>query len=72
MKELSPALDWLDADFDHGLQRYQRKLRHGAHDTHWHGPLAVRPMIELIAPYHRCAPMRVTPADYADPGRWWL
>jgi len=72
MKELSPALDWLDADFDHGLQRYQRKLRRGAHDTHWHGPLAVRPMIELIAPYHRCAPMRVTPADYADPDRWWL
>ena len=67
-----PALDWLDADFDHGLQRYQRKLRRGAHDTHWHGPLAVRPMIELIAPYHRCAPMRVTPADYADPDRWWL
>ena len=33
MKELSPALDWLDADFDHGLQRYQRKLRRGAHDT---------------------------------------
>jgi len=68
----TPVLDWLDADFDHGLQRYQRKLRRGAHDTHWHGPLAVRPMIELIAPYHRCAPMRVTPADYADPDRWWL
>ena len=67
-----PALDWLDADFDQGLQRYQHKLCCGAHDKQWQGPLAVRPMIELISPYHRCAPMRVTPADYADPDRWWL
>jgi len=67
-----PALDWLDADFDHGLQRYEQKIRRGAPDEQWSGPLLVRPMFELIALYHRCAPMRVTPADYADPDRWWL
>jgi hypothetical protein len=66
------ALDWLDADFDRGLQRYQQKLRREALDEHWSGPLAVRPMIELIGPYHRCTPMRVTYADYHDPERWWL
>jgi len=67
-----PALDWLDADFDQGLERYQQKLRRGALDKQWSGPLAVRLMIELISPYHRCSPMRVTQADYADPDRWWL
>jgi len=67
-----PALDWLDADFGQGLERYQQKLRRGALGKQWSGPLAVRLMIELISPYHRCSPMRVTQADYADPDRWWL
>ena len=36
----APAIDWLNTDFEDGLQRYQRKLRHGALDRHWHGPAA--------------------------------
>jgi hypothetical protein len=67
-----PALDWLHADFEEGLQRYQRKLRHGALDNEWHGPLAIRPMIQLRSQLDRSAPMRVTPSDYHDPARWWL
>ncbi len=67
-----PAIEWLDADFEEGLQRYQGKLRHGALDREWHGPVAVRPMIQLRSPLDRCAPMRVTYADYYDPERWWL
>ena len=67
-----PALDWLAADFDQGLQRYEQKIRRGALDEQWSGPLLVRPMFELISPNHRCTPMRVTQADYADPDRWWL
>jgi hypothetical protein len=69
----SPAvLDWLRADFEQGLQRYQQKLRQGAMDREWRGPLAVRPMIQIRSPLDRCAPMRVTQADYHDPDRWWL
>ena len=68
----TPAIEWLHADFEQGLQRYQRKLRHGALDREWHGPLAVRPMIQLRSELDRCTSMRVTPADYRDPDRWWL
>ena len=68
----APAIDWLNADFEDGLQRYQRKLRHGALDRQWRGPAAVKPMIQLRSELDRCPSMRVTPADYADPDRWWL
>jgi hypothetical protein len=68
----APAIDWLNADFEDGLQRYQRKLRHGALDRQWRGPAAVKPMIALRSELDRCPSMRVTPADYADPDRWWL
>ena len=46
----SPALQWLSADFEQGLQRYKRKLRYGALDRHWQGPIAIRPMIQLRSP----------------------
>ena len=39
-----------DADFEQGLQRYQRKLRYGALDRQWQGPIAIRPMIQLRSP----------------------
>ena len=68
----SPALEWLIADFEQGLRRYQRKLRRGALYRDWQGPIAIRPMIQLRSPLARCAPMRVTHADYHDPDRWWL
>jgi hypothetical protein len=71
MNRPSPTLEWLEADFEQGLQRYQRKLARGT-DHHWRGPVAVRPMIQLRSPLDRCAPMRVTQADYHDPDRWWL
>jgi hypothetical protein len=71
MNGLSPALDWLDADFEHGLRRYQRKLTEGT-GHHWRGPAVIRPMIQLRSPLERCEPMRVTYADYYDPERWWL
>ena len=29
-------------------------------------------MIQLHSPLSRCAPMRITQADYHDPDRWWL
>ncbi len=66
-----PAIDWLTADFEEGLQRCKRKRRHGDLD-HWHGPVVIRPMIQLRSPLARCEPMRVTYADYYDPERWWL
>ena len=53
------ALEWLHADFEQGLQRYKRKLRHGALDREWRGPVAVRPMIQLRSPLGRC----VSPAS---------
>ena len=68
----APAIDWLTADFEDGLQRYQRKLRHGALDRQWRGPAAVKPMIQLRSELDRCPSMRVTPADYAAPDRWGL
>jgi hypothetical protein len=69
----NPALDWLHADFEQGLQRYEQKLRRGALDRQWRGPSAIRPMIQLRPSVdHRCQPMRVTQADYHDPERWWL
>lgn len=68
----SAAHQWLRADFEQGLQRYKRKLRHGALDRQWHGPIAIRPLIQLRPALDRCAPMRVTQADYHDPERWWL
>jgi hypothetical protein len=66
------ALQWLYADFEQGIERYQRKLRLGARDRQWHGPAAIRPMIQLRSSLDRCAPMRITHADYHDPDRWWL
>jgi hypothetical protein len=68
----APAIDWLNAHFEDGLQRYQRKLRHGALDRQWHGPAAVKPMIQLRSELDRCPSMRVTQADYHDPDRRWL
>jgi hypothetical protein len=68
----STAVEWLHADFEQGLQRYQRKLRFGALDREWRGPLAVRPMIQLRSDLDRGASMRITQADYQDPDRWWL
>jgi len=68
----APAIDWLNTDFEDGLQRYQRKLRHGALDRQWRGPEAIRPMIELLPEADAATSMRVTPGDYGDPDRWWL
>ena len=36
------------------------------------GPAVIKPMIQLRSELDRCPSMRVTPADYADPDRWWL
>jgi hypothetical protein len=68
----TPALQWLEADFEQGLQRYEQKLLQGALDREWRGPTAIRPMIQLRSELDRCAPIRITQADYTDPGRWWL
>jgi hypothetical protein len=68
----TPAIEWLHADFEQGLRRYERKRRRGALDREWRGPSAIRPMIQLRPSLDRCPPMRVTQADYHDPERWWL
>lgn len=65
----SPAIKWLNTDFEEGLQRYLRKLCPVPHNQEWRGPLAVRPMIQLRSLLDRCASMRVTQADYHDPQR---
>ena len=67
----APAIDWLNTDFEDGLQRYQRKLAEGT-GPHWCGPVVIRPMIQLRSLLERCDPMRVSYADYYDPARWWL
>ena len=43
----SPALAWLDAQFQETMARYAGDFRHAAgHRKKWHGPEHVRPMIE--------------------------
>ena len=69
----TPALDWLDAQFEEIMLRYAGDFRYAAgHRTKWRGPAHVRPMIELLSVMDAGACMRVAPCDYDDPDRWWL
>jgi hypothetical protein len=69
----SPALDWLDTQFQETMARYAGDFRHAAgHRKKWHGPAHVRPMIELLSVMDAGASMRVAPCDYDDPDRCWL
>jgi hypothetical protein len=69
----TPALQWLQAEFEQAAthRRWKSPDRHC--DPHWHGgPTVIRPMIQLRTITHGGTPMTVTYADYADPDRWWL
>ena len=67
-----PALGWLDAQFEHVVQRHAGDFRYASGHRKWHGPSDVRPMIELLSVMDAGPSMRVIPADYDDPGRWPL
>ena len=68
----TPAADCLQARFDQVIETHRRGFGFVRHDPQWHGPSAVRPMIEFLSVMDAGEPMSVTPADYHDPERWWL
>jgi hypothetical protein len=68
----NPALDWLHAEFEHAIAQQSWKSPDRFFDPNWHGPAAIRPMIQLRPLLAGGAPMKVTSADYADPERRWL
>ena len=67
-----PALDWLHAEFEQNLECRRWKSRNRCFDEHWHGPSAIRPMIQLRSLLDSGKAMHVTQTDYLDPDRWWL
>jgi hypothetical protein len=68
----SPAIEWLDAQFEQIAHRRAGDFRHAPGHRKWHGPSDVRPMIELLSVMDAGPSMRVIPRDYDDPGRWLL
>jgi hypothetical protein len=68
----TPALDWLDAQFEQAAQRHAGDFRYAPGHRKWHGPEHVRPMIELLSVMDAGPCMRVIPADYDDPEAWRL
>jgi hypothetical protein len=62
------AIEWLNARFEYMMRHrtWMVKL------ADWHGPTALRQMIEFLPALATGEAMRVCPADYADPERWWL
>jgi hypothetical protein len=68
----NPAADWLLAEYDAADNPFRkpRPLR-GQSPVQWRG-VFVQPMFTLRNPVKSGQQMRVTTADYADPGRWWL
>jgi hypothetical protein len=69
----SPATEWLEADFDKTMKRFRRDFGGTAPSSpKWRGPSFLRPMIQFRSLLDGGKSMRVSPADYADPERWWL
>lgn len=68
----TPAIDWLDAQFEDVAQRHQGDFRSAPAHRKWHGPDHVRPMIEFLSVMDAGSSMRVIPRDYDDPDRWPL
>ena len=66
------ALEWLTRRLRAGPPALPAETPPRGLDRQWHGPVVIRPMIQLRPALDRCAPMRVTYADYDDPERWWL
>ena len=69
----TPALEWLEADFENTMKRFRRDFGGTApSNPKWHGPSYLRPMIQLRSIMDGGMPMHVVPSDYGDPERWWL
>jgi hypothetical protein len=68
----TPALQWLDAHFEQIAELHTGDFRYAPGHRKWRGPEHVRPMIELLSVMDAGPAMRVIPADYDDPERWWL
>jgi hypothetical protein len=68
-----PAVDWLLAEYDGTVNPF---VPDPADDPVRGAVLFrgvyVQPMFTLRNPVGSGRPMRVTRADYNDPGRWWL
>jgi hypothetical protein len=63
----NPAIEWLDARFEHIAQRHAGDFRHAPGHRKWRGPSDVRPIIELLSVMDAGPSMRVIPPDYDDP-----
>jgi hypothetical protein len=68
----NPAIDWLQAQFEHLVQHHKGDFRYAPNKRNWRGPADVRPMIEALSVMDAGPSMRVIPRDYDDPGRWPL
>jgi hypothetical protein len=68
----NPAIEWLQAHFEHVTARHAGAFGHAPAHRHWHGPSDIRPMIEFLPVMDAGPAMRVIPHDYDDPDRWPL
>jgi hypothetical protein len=68
----TPAIEWLEGQFEQAVKHRadHRGARQPARE--WHGPSAIRPMIELLSVMETGEQMMIRPADYRDLDRWWL
>jgi hypothetical protein len=68
----TPAVTWLEGQFEHTITRRPWISRSRQSSQPWHGPWAIRPMIELLSIMQTGEQMTIRPADYRDLDRWWL
>jgi hypothetical protein len=69
---LRTAADWLLAEYDATDNPFRNpRPRRGQSPVLWRG-VFVQPMFTFRSPVKSGQQMRVTKADYADTGRWWL
>lgn len=72
MPDTSPAARWLMAEFEATCADEIGTDSYNPLWDEWTRPVHVCPMITFKSVMDVCEPMRVIPADYADPSRWWL
>ncbi len=67
---MNAAIKCLEAKFEWNISRHGNAIRAGfVPDGRWHGPSALRPMIELLSVMDAGQPMRIIPSDYDHPGQ---
>ena len=66
----NPAGEWLLAEYDDTDNPFENLCDDNS-SALWRG-VYVQPMLKFKSVTEPGKPMRVTQADYADAGRWWL